>query len=693
MKKSLIAVFSLIGISAFSQTGRVGINTETPQTTLDISGKKDTNGDLLPTDMTGLQAPRLTRAELTAKGDALYGTNQKGTLIYITDISGGDFLSQRINITSVGYYYFDGTEWKKMSASSAIEPWYVQGGTNQATSNADHIYQNGRVGIGNFATASNPLKQLEVKGNFKAEVLGGGNVYGMEIDHPLIPGTQTAANYWLGGVGSYRVNLVHSGAAVLTAGLAGVHESIIATDDDRVTLGSRMIDLVSKSEIRSEKTGQFFMEAYNNGPTDYGATVSLLNDGLRLVHSTTEGAGANWLSTSNRSEIMVQKENGVRFNLRNAAGTVTGEYWFPKTTGTNGQVMTQTATGNMIWATPTLSLANNGLTKNGTTSEIELGGTLNRSTTIATVNGATTHPLNITGLPTTGATTDRIIVSSTGGQLKTLATSAFATSNIYTGDGSIVSGNRTVTVGNNSVSFTGNSNSVVIANNGTQGRLSATGTVRGSLAAIGGLNSIEIYADNSNLAQINASGTGLTGLSLGTMTATPLTLKTNGSARMTVTSTGDVAIGTTTAPSFTVGATTVQPKLHIAGDVSTTGKYYTTNSTYADYVFEKYFNGSSNINPNYEFKSLNYVKDFIKANNHLPGVESINDLAKTGNGYTFDMTKLAVQSLEKIEELYLHTIEQQDKMDAQQLEINQLKKEAEETKQRLEKLEKVLVKN
>ena len=153
---------------------------------------------------------------------------------------------------------------------------------------------------------------------------------------------------------------------------------------------------------------------------------------------------------------------------------------------------------------------------------------------------------------------------------------------------------------------------------------------------------------------------------------------------------GNVAIGATTAPSFLVGATTVQPKLHIAGDVSTTGKYYTTNSVYADYVFEKYFNGSSNINPNYEFKSLSYVRDFIKANNHLPGVESIADLAKAENGYTFDMTKLAVQSLEKIEELYLHTIEQQDKIDAQQVEIDQLKKQSQEIQDRVMRLEQLL---
>ena len=101
--------------TAYAQEGRVGVNTTTPKTTLDVNGKKDTSGNLLTTDITGLQAPRLTRAELTAKGNTLYGADQKGALVYITDISGGDATSQRINITAPGYYYFDGTVWVKVS--------------------------------------------------------------------------------------------------------------------------------------------------------------------------------------------------------------------------------------------------------------------------------------------------------------------------------------------------------------------------------------------------------------------------------------------------------------------------------------------------------------------------------------------------------------------------------------------------
>lgn len=106
-------------------------------------------------------------------------------------------------------------------------------------------------------------------------------------------------------------------------------------------------------------------------------------------------------------------------------------------------------------------------------------------------------------------------------------------------------------------------------------------------------------------------------------------------------------------------------KLSVNGDVISSGKFFTANSLYADYVFEKYFTGTSNLNLRYEFKSLEYVKDYIEKYNHLPGVTKISDVSRTEDGkYLIDFTELSIQQLEKIEELYLHTIEQQDKISA-----------------------------
>ena len=117
-KVNIAAAMFFTTVTLSAQDGRMGINTPDPKTTLDVSGKTDASGNLLITDKTGLQAPRLTRAELTAKGGGLYGADQKGALVYITDISGGNATGQRINITNTGYYFFDGSFWQKSGSGA-----------------------------------------------------------------------------------------------------------------------------------------------------------------------------------------------------------------------------------------------------------------------------------------------------------------------------------------------------------------------------------------------------------------------------------------------------------------------------------------------------------------------------------------------------------------------------------------------
>ncbi|SIS76304.1 hypothetical protein [Chryseobacterium gambrini] len=104
MKQIVLITFFFTGLLLPAQ---VGINTTDPRGTLDIVGVANSL-----TTIDGVIAPRLTRAQLTAKGNILYGTNQIGAIIYVTDISGGDTSSQRINITQIGYYYFDGALWQ-----------------------------------------------------------------------------------------------------------------------------------------------------------------------------------------------------------------------------------------------------------------------------------------------------------------------------------------------------------------------------------------------------------------------------------------------------------------------------------------------------------------------------------------------------------------------------------------------------
>ncbi|WP_139222013.1 hypothetical protein [Chryseobacterium oleae] len=131
------------------------------------------------TDKDGFIAPRLTRTELTNKGDALYGTAQNGAIIFITDISGGNVNTQRINMTETGYYYFDSVAnvWRKIlnkNETTALEPWQVTGGTTNATTNTQNIYQNGNVSIGDYSTTV-PTEKLDINGNLRIRQLSNGS--------------------------------------------------------------------------------------------------------------------------------------------------------------------------------------------------------------------------------------------------------------------------------------------------------------------------------------------------------------------------------------------------------------------------------------------------------------------------------------------------------------------------------------
>ncbi|MFN0254975.1 hypothetical protein E6A44_005285, partial [Pedobacter ureilyticus] len=748
------------------------------------------------------------------------------------------------------------------------EPWNVENTTTKATTNTQNIYQNGRVGIGNFGSALT-TKQLEVKGDFKSEIVSGATAYGTEVNSTANPGS--AMHYWTNGglAGDHKIASVSSSAALLQAKTGTTTNGVYAMDTEAYLASINGTN--SASTARTLNNGEFRLESYNVA-SNFGSTVSLQSDGMRLRHTNTNGA-ADPFPLNNSSEIFVQKINGVRFNFRDGAGVQAGEYWFPTTSGTNGQVMTQTATGKMVWSDPAALLtevdgvignevtdatANGGLTRTGagtTASPYTLGltpgtatgnvmtwngtawnpaapvniynanGTLtsNRTVTMGgrsltfsaperdiyfdpngrigvqakstndadiyvtsgsgatynrfdiqsfpsgslnlTATGAgaeqirlgssfTANPvpllfstsaggntagaerMRITGtgnvgvntilptekldndgitrlrnLPLNGATNaihttvdgdesssqnqtftaTRTVVADANGVLGTVDGLPTTPVNIYNANGTLT-GLRTVTTADYLLRFVGTGSTVGISTNATEGRVTATGTNRGSITVTGGNSIVDVYADNNLKGQVAARGTGTTGLDIRTEGATPLSFLTDNTHRMRITSTGEVAIGATTAPSFVVGGSTIQPKLHVAGDISTTGKLWTTNSVYADYVFEDYFNGFSKIYKDYKFKSLKEVAEFIKKNKHLPGVTPINEIAVGKNGYTIDLTQLSMQQLEKLEELYLHVIEMNDTLSQKDKEIKALQNKTNELEERLKKLESLLIK-
>ena len=106
----------------------------------------------------------------------------------------------------------------------------------------------------------------------------------------------------------------------------------------------------------------------------------------------------------------------------------------------------------------------------------------------------------------------------------------------------------------------------------------------------------------------------------------------------------------------------------------------------ADYVFQKYYTGTSSLKYNYKLPTLEYVETFTKKRHHLPEVPSAKEIQKNGL-HLKQMTNLLLQ---KIEELTLYTIEQEKKLKKQETESKYQSKKNLNLEKRLARLESLL---
>jgi len=122
-KRLLLPIMMVLASFAFAQ---VGIQTESPNATLDVASKP---GVLTAID--GIIAPKLKGSELKAK-DALYTALQEGALVFVTEaLASADTTVKTKNVLNIGYYYFDGTSWIKLISESAsvFVPYVAASGT------------------------------------------------------------------------------------------------------------------------------------------------------------------------------------------------------------------------------------------------------------------------------------------------------------------------------------------------------------------------------------------------------------------------------------------------------------------------------------------------------------------------------------------------------------------------------------
>lgn len=163
---------------------------------------------------------------------------------------------------------------------------------------------------------------------------------------------------------------------------------------------------------------------------------------------------------------------------------------------------------------------------------------------------------------------------------------------------------------------------------------------------------------------LQVSGNGLT---IGTLTNTPIILGTNNVNRVQVTASGDVGIGTTTPSS----------KLHVnGGDIRVSGGSFiddgvTLNAP--DYVFE----------PSYKLMPLGELREFVAQEKHLPNVPNSREVKAQG----LNLSQFQMQLLEKVEELTLYTLTQDQQLATQQKELRNLSEQNAKLQERLAALE------
>ena len=120
----------------------------------------------------------------------------------------------------------------------------------------------------------------------------------------------------------------------------------------------------------------------------------------------------------------------------------------------------------------------------------------------------------------------------------------------------------------------------------------------------------------------------------------------NGTNRMLIQNNGNIGIGTAS-PAY---------KLDVNGTIR--ANEIIVNTTGADFVFDE----------DYQLRPLSEVKAFIKENKHLPEIKSAQEMQENGVG----VNELQTQLLQKIEELMLYILQQEEKIQQQELRIKAL---------------------
>jgi hypothetical protein len=253
--------------------GQVGIGTTQPKSTFDVSGKPS---DAAVVD--GITVPRLSGNQLKDK-DAVYGTDQTGTLIYAT-AAASPTTSKTANVTAAGYYYFDGAVWQKAVTNADIR---AENGLKKNTTNG----------------------AVELGGDLNGETIIATTISG--TTHPLritgLPEGDSEDYVVVSGFGTGQLKMLPQ---------ANLGSANIYKNNGTVTAGAnRMVTIPDATNLNFN--GQDGANIFHS--TDFGEIGSIAYENGGKISLATEGNNGDiTISTigATGSNVLLQASSGTR---------------------------------------------------------------------------------------------------------------------------------------------------------------------------------------------------------------------------------------------------------------------------------------------------------------------------------------------------------------------------------------------
>ena len=293
-KKILLAALLLTGYGLYNaQTGRVGINTNSPSSTLDINSvSSDANK--------GIMVPRVTAAEMVTMSSTLTD-KQNSLLTYLNETMPAANRSGKLEfVYEKGYYYYTHSEgkWRRL---------YPTG--------FEKIIENGKTGyriIGNNSANYGDIGKFAVDASYSSQA---STAKGATGDYSFAAGfNTTASGNYAASVGSLNTS---KGEGSFTAGvtnkaigkfsLAFGRNSIAAGDyslaigtSDTTPIAPKTIAIYAAAIGQNAKAGANHAVAIGNGATssDIHAIALGFNANAASTYALSFGSGTKTTATS-----------------------------------------------------------------------------------------------------------------------------------------------------------------------------------------------------------------------------------------------------------------------------------------------------------------------------------------------------------------------------------------------------------